>query len=116
MSHDIGVKMMYKSPTLTTHIIAPVIDESREYLLDSLMHRDAVGQFAFVRGVGAASQDKPRLNLTDDPYFTDGLRLVIWLSQAPVPPEQAVDLDWNDSADPVREGSGESMPPARSDP
>jgi hypothetical protein len=115
VSRDIGVKMTTKSPTLTTHIIDPVVDESREYLLDSLMHRDAVGRFAFVRGVVAASQDKPRLNLTDDPYFTDGLRLVVWLSRIPVPPEQAVDLDWNDSADPVREGSGKSMLPVHLD-
>jgi hypothetical protein len=109
VSRDIGVKMTSKSPTLTTHIIDPVVDESREYLLDSLLHRDAVARFAFVRGVGEASPDKPRLNLTDDPYFTDGLRLVVWLSKTPVSPDQAVDLDWNDSDDPiraVREGVG----------
>jgi hypothetical protein len=106
VSRDIGVKITSKSPTLTTHIIDPVVDESREYLLDSLLHRDAVARFAFVRGVGAASRDNPRLNLTDDPYFTDGLRLVVWLSQTPVSLDHAVDLNWNDSADPVRHGAG----------
>jgi hypothetical protein len=110
VSRDIGVKMTTKSPSLTTHIIDPVVDESREYLLDSLLHRDAVARFAFVRGVGAAGPDAPRLNLTDDPYFTDGLRLVVWLSQTPVTPEQAVDLDWNDSIDPVRKSAGENLP------
>jgi len=83
---------------------------AREYLLDSLLHRDAVARFAFVRGVGEAGPDKPRLNLTDDPYFTDGLRLVVWLSSTPVPLDQAVDLDWNDSADPVRNGAGGNLP------
>jgi LssY C-terminus len=117
VSRDIGVKMTPKSPTLTTHVIDPVVDESREYLLHSLLHRDAVGRFAFVRGVGEASQDKPRLNLTDDPYFTDGMRLVVWLSRTPVPPDRALDLGWNDSADPAREGRGESsMVPALLDP
>ena len=111
VSRDIGVKMTVKSPTLTTHIIDPVVDESREYLLDSLLHQDAVAQFAFVRGVGEASRDKPRLNLTDDPYFTDGLRLVIWLSETPVPLDQAVDLNWNDSDDPIRRGKEKSMVP-----
>jgi len=38
VSRDIGVKTTTKSPTLTTHVIDPVIDESREYLLHSLMH------------------------------------------------------------------------------
>ncbi len=37
VSRDIGVKMSRKSPTLTTHIIDPVVDESREYLLHSLL-------------------------------------------------------------------------------
>jgi len=113
VSRDIGVKLTTKSPTLTTHVIDPVVDESREYLLHSLLHRDAVGRFAFVQGVGEAGQDRPRLNLTDDPYFTDGMRLVVWLSRTPVPPDQAQDLGWNESADPAREGRGESsmVPP-----
>jgi hypothetical protein len=110
VSRDIGVKITDKSPTLTTHIIDPVVDESREYLLDSLMHTDTVARFAFVKGVGESSHDSPSLNLTDDPYFTDGLRLVIWVSREPVPPEASIDLDWNDSVDPVLKGTAESPP------
>ncbi len=109
VSRDIGVKMTHKSPTLTTHIIDPTVDESREYLLDSLMHTDTVARFAFVRGIGESSPDNPARNLTDDPYFTDGLRLVVWVSRKPVPPEASIDLDWNDSMDPVLEGKGESL-------
>ncbi len=117
VSRDIGVKMTRKSPTLTTHVIDPVVDESREYLLHSLLHRDAVGRFAFVRGVGEAGADTPRTNLTGDPYITDGMRLVVWLSRTPVPPDHAEDLGWNDSADPVLEGRGEhSKIPALRDP
>ena len=107
VSRDIGVKMTSKSSTLTTHVIDPVVDESREYLFHSLLHRDAISQFGFVKGVGAASEEQPRLNLTDDHYFTDGMRLVVWLSGTPVPPHMAQDLGWNESADPVREGKGE---------
>jgi hypothetical protein len=80
------------------------------------MHSDTVARFAFVRGVGESSPDNPGHNLTDDPYFTDGLRLVVWVSRQPVPPEASIDLDWNDSADPALEGKGESRlvpaPPA----
>ena len=35
-------------------------------------------------GVGPASFEQPRGNLTGDPYFTDGLRAVMWASQTPV--------------------------------
>jgi hypothetical protein len=115
VSRDIGVRMTRRSPTLTTHVIDPVVDESREYLLHSLLQRDAVERFAFVRGVGEATVDMPRTNLTGDPYITDGMRLVVWLSSRPVAPHEAEDLGWNESSDPVREGKGEysKVPPAK---
>ena len=40
-----------------------------------------VSQFGFVGGVGPSDADNPRLNLTGDPYVTDGLRLVVFLDQ-----------------------------------
>jgi LssY C-terminus len=107
VSRDIGVKATSKSPTLTTHIIDPNVDESREYVLHSLFHHEAVRWFAFVRGVGAAPRDQPRHNLTDDPYFTDGNRLAVGVSRVPVPPPDAVNLGWNESYDPILEGKGE---------
>jgi len=115
VSRDIGVKSTTKSPTLTTHVIDPVIDESREYLLHSLLHHDAVSRFAFVRGVGEATRDSPRYNLTDDPYLTDGMRLVAWISREPVEPDNASNLGWNLSTDPVLEGRGEysKVPPKK---
>ena len=107
VSRDIGVKATSKSPTLTTHIIDPNVDESREYVLHSLFHNEAVRWFAFVRGVGAATRDSPRHNLTDDPYFTDGNRLAVGVSRVPVQPPDAVNLGWNESYDPILEGKGE---------
>jgi hypothetical protein len=107
VSRDIGVKATSKSPTLTTHIIDPNVDESREYVLHSLFHHEAVRWFAFVRGVGPATRDQPRYNLTDDPYFTDGNRLAVGVSREPVSPPDAVNLGWNDSYDPILEGKGE---------
>lgn len=107
VSRDIGVKITDKSSTLTTHVIDPVVDESREYLLHSLLHHEAIEWFAFASGVGMATRDAPRFNLTEDPYFTDGMRMVVMLSRAPVAPELAANLAWNESTDPVREGKGE---------
>ena len=107
VSRDIGVKMTKKSPTLTTHVIDPVVDESREYLLQSLVFHESISQFVFVRGVGEARVDDPRHNLVGDPYITDGNRLLLFLSRDPVPLEKVVNLDWNESTDAVREGRGE---------
>lgn len=107
VSRDIGVKLTTKSPTLTTHVIDPNVDESRQYVLQSLLHQEAVRWFALVRGTGAATRDQPRYNLTADPYFTDGNRMTIGVSSLPVQPWQVVNLNWNESTDPIREGKGE---------
>jgi hypothetical protein len=107
VSRDIGVKATSKSPTLTTHIIDPNVDESRQFVMQSLLYQEAVKWFAIVRGVGAAPRDQPRHNLTDDPYFTDGMRIVIGISDTPIANSEVYDLDWNESTDPIREGKGE---------
>jgi hypothetical protein len=108
VSRDIGIKLTIQSPTATTHIIDPVVDEAREYLFHSLLHQESVSQFAFVKGVGRATMDDPKYNLTGDPYITDGMRMVLWISQVPIPPHMAIDLGWNESADPAREERGEA--------
>jgi hypothetical protein len=107
VSRDIGVKLTSKSATLVTHVIDPVIDESRQYLLQGLLARGLVTQFAYAGGVGAAPPGAPRTNLTDDPYFTDGLRLVAVLSPDPVNHSQIVRLDWENEPGPVAGGQSE---------
>ena len=78
ISRDIGVRFTWKS--VTTHKIDPDVDETREYLLEDLAYAQSVRGFGYAGGVGAASFDSPRTNLTGDPYFSDGLRLIIFLS------------------------------------
>ena len=82
ISRDIGVRFTKK--TITTHKIDPNVDETREYLLENLAYSQALERFAYVEGVGEAPIDEPRGNLTGDPYFTDGYRLVLWVSSQPV--------------------------------
>jgi hypothetical protein len=82
ISRDIGVRFTRK--TITTHKIDPNVDETREYLLENLAYSQALEKFAYVQGVGEAPFDQPRGNLTGDPYFTDGYRIVLWVSAVPV--------------------------------
>ena len=104
VSRDISVKATLLSPTFTTHVIDPNVDEAREHLLQSLMVAGAVERFAFVAGVPPASPSDPHSNLTDDPYFTDGLRLVAQVSGTTTTPLEEVEfLDWQDSQDPIGE-------------
>jgi hypothetical protein len=112
ISRDIGIKATTKSPTLTTHVIDPNVDEAREHLLQSLMVAGAIDRFAFVQGMAPVSQAAPNQNLTGDPYFTDGLRFVVMLSDdGTTPPEEVEFLEWRNSADPIR-GAQEPDPVA----
>lgn len=108
VSRDIGVKVTPKSPTLTTHVIDPEVDTTREYLLHSLVAEGFVDRFGFVKGSAAAARDRPRFNLTGDPYFSDGLRLVVILAPEPVPPDRIRNLRWEQSAAPIAEGQSEA--------
>jgi hypothetical protein len=82
ISRDIGVHFTRK--TITTHKIDPNVDETREYLLEDLAYAQSLWKFGYAEGVGEAPIDEPRGNLTGDPYFTDGYRLVLWVTSTPV--------------------------------
>ena len=92
ISRDIGVRFTTK--TIVTHKIDPDVDETRSYLIQDLWYSQGLEQFAFVNGVGEAPIDAPRDNLTGDPYFTDGLRAVLWLSSQPVALEKVNFFAW----------------------
>lgn len=81
ISRDIGVRFTPKTWNLTTHKIDPDVDDARDYVLGDLMEAGRVSHVAYVAGVGAASRNAPRRNLTGDPYFTDGLRAVAVVSE-----------------------------------
>ena len=77
------MKFTLKSPTISTHVIDPDVDEARRYLLEDLAYSQALARFGYVKGVGQVSKDKPRLNLVGDPYYTDGLRAVMFFEPRP---------------------------------
>jgi hypothetical protein len=92
---DIGVRLTNQTWNLTTHKIAPDVDFDRGYLLQDPLMSGFVEQYGFVEGVGAAPASAPRTNLTGDPYYTDGLRAVIFLSDQATAPEQIERLPWD---------------------
>ncbi len=92
ISRDIGVRLTWKTWNLTTHRIDPDVDDARDYVLDDLMEAGRVSEVAYLTGVTAASQGKPRRNLTGDRYFTDGLRAVAIFSETRTTP---IILNWD---------------------
>jgi hypothetical protein len=92
ISRDIGVR--FTARTITTHKIDPDVDETREFLLEDLAYSQSLLKFGYAGGVGAAPFDAPRGNLTGDPYFTDGYRVVLWVSSRPVDLADVEFLPW----------------------
>lgn len=92
ISRDIGVR--FTSKTITTHKIDPDVDETREYLLENLAYHQALQRFGYVAGTVPAPIDTPRQNLTGDPYFTDGLRVVLWVSSDQISLDEIDMVDW----------------------
>jgi len=94
ISRDIGVRLTSK--TIVTHKIDPDVDETRIFLVQDLLYTQGLAKLAHVKGVGAAPLAEPRGNLTGDPYFTDGLRAVMWVSSKPVSLEEFEWIHWED--------------------
>jgi hypothetical protein len=94
ISRDIGIKLTTQSWYLTTHVISPDVDQDRFYLMQDLILSRAVSRFGFIGGVGVSSMPNPRVNLTGEPYFTDGLRLVLFLNGQQRALDQIEFLDW----------------------
>jgi hypothetical protein len=61
-----------------------------------------------VKGSTFATREEPAVNLANDPYFSDGLRLVIALSPHPRPYHEVRSMRWEQSSAPTAEGQTES--------
>lgn len=94
ISRDIGVRFTWK--TITTHKIDPDVDETREFLLENLAYHQMLSMFGYVGGSNISSIDEPGRNLTGDPYYTDGLRLVMWIDSVPKNLQDIEYMEWSD--------------------
>ena len=92
ISRDIGIKL--SSKTFVTHTIDPMVDEARFYVLLDIASSGHLGQAGYTKGVGPSSPKEPRYNYTDDPYYTDGLRLVLFLTDDDITYDRIHWYDW----------------------
>ena len=57
------------------------------------IHR-RVSRIGFVKGVGVVAKEAPRMNLVGDPFYTDGLRAVLFFEPRPYTLSDIQLLDW----------------------
>ncbi len=96
ISRDIGSKLTTKSPTLTTHKIDPDVDDARDTLVLEMISAKVLAAAGYTKGVGVRGLDSPGKNLTDDPFMTDGLRVLMFLSEEPVEYEDMRYIEWEE--------------------
>jgi hypothetical protein len=94
ISRDIGVKLTLKSPTIWTHVIDPDVDEARRYLVEDLAYSQALARHGYVKGVGVVTREDPKMNLMGDPFYTDGLRVVLFFEPRPYSLSEIEFLEW----------------------
>ena len=75
--------------------IEPHVDEARTYLFQDFWYSQSLAKFGYVEGVGAASISEPRKTFLDHLYFTDGYRLVLWLSGESLSMSEVDIFDWS---------------------
>lgn len=111
ISRDIGSRLTIHSPTLTTHKIDPDVDKAAMALLGDLVYSQNLQKFAFVGGVGASTRSAPRQNLTTDPWYTRGLRAVLFFDRVPTAISDMELLPWETTSEGLLQGvSREARP------
>lgn len=94
ISRDIGTYFTTRAWNLMTHAIDPNVDEARNYLIEDLAMAQGVERIGFLGGVEPATRNAPHRNLMKAPYWTDGGRAVLLLSNETVPLEDIDFFDW----------------------
>ena len=81
---------------VTAAVLSADVDGTRAFLIQDLWYSQGLKSFGYVKGVGAAPYSEPRGNLTGDPYFTDGLRAVFWVTSKPAAFSDVGWIDWEE--------------------
>jgi hypothetical protein len=65
--------------------IDPNVDEARNYLIEDLVNAQSVERIGFLAGLEPATRNNSHRNLMNAPYWTDGGRVVLLLSNESIP-------------------------------
>lgn len=74
--------------------IDPDIDDARVFILQNFWYSQSLARMGFVVGGPASNINEPRHNFHGSEYFTDGMRVVLFVSEKPVALDDTVLLEW----------------------
>jgi len=74
----------------------PDVDDGRNFLLQNLWYSQSLSKMALIPTGKVVPMESPQLDFNNNPFFTDGMRVVMWLSGEPVALQEARNLQWNE--------------------
>ena len=94
ISRDIGVHFTAKPGHFVTHKIDEDIDEVRNSFGEDMLFSQGLQKIGWARGMPPVPPDNRRLNLGGDPFYTDGLLLVLMFNRRPIPISDVQFFHW----------------------
>jgi len=74
----------------------PDVDDGRNFLLQNLWYSQSISTVAYTQTGKVVPMENPQLDFNNNPFFSDGLRIVMWLSGEPVALQEARNLQWSE--------------------
>ena len=74
----------------------PDVDNARNFAMQNLVYGQALERLGWISGEAVSPVESFWANLVRPPFFTDGYRLVLWLSADPVSILDVVSNNWDD--------------------
>jgi len=74
----------------------PDVDDGRNFLLQNLWYSQSLSAAAFTHTGKVVAMENPQLDFNNNPFFSDGMRIVMWLSGEPVALQEVRNLQWSE--------------------
>lgn len=79
--------------------IDPDIDDARMFIMQNFWYGESLARLGFVGGVPRTTLDAPARDFSGSEFFTDGLRVVLFVSEVPVAMDETIMLSWQTLAE-----------------
>ena len=73
----------------------PDVDDGRNFLLQNLWYSQTLEAFAYTKTGKVVAMEDPDVDFNNNPFFTDGIRIVMWLSGDPVALQDTRNMHWD---------------------
>ena len=74
------------------------MDDGRNFLLQNLWYSQSLTTIAYTQTGKVVPMENPQLDFNNNPFFSDGIRIVMWLSGGPAALQETRNLQWNQPA------------------